>query len=70
MAVRDLALSRGASTLIFDPLLIQENPSDNTRDMSSESTYKKEKPLIEWWSNKALNYDGNPKEGRIVHGSD
>ena len=38
MAVRDLALSRGASTLIFDPLLIQENPSDNTRDMSSEST--------------------------------
>ena len=38
MAVRDLALSRGASTLIFDPLLIQENPSDNTRDMSSEAT--------------------------------
>ena len=38
MAVRDLALSRGASTLIFDPLLIHENPSDNTRDMSSEST--------------------------------
>ena len=38
MAVRDLALSRGASTLIFDPLLIQEHPNDNTRDMSSEST--------------------------------
>ena len=38
MAVRDLALSRGASTLIFDPLLIQENPADNTRQMDSEST--------------------------------
>jgi len=38
MAVRDLALSRGASTLIFDPLLIQEHLNDNTRDMESEST--------------------------------
>ena len=38
MAVRDLALSRGASTLVFDPLLIQEHPNDNTRDMNSEAT--------------------------------
>jgi len=38
MAVRDLAISRGASTLIFDPNLIIENPSDNYRDMNSAET--------------------------------
>jgi ParB family chromosome partitioning protein len=38
MAVRDLAISRGASTLIFDPNIIIEVPEYNTRDMESEST--------------------------------
>lgn len=38
MAIRDLAISRGASTLIFDPRTILENPQDNTREMESEST--------------------------------
>lgn len=38
MATRDLALSRGASTLIFDPCIIKENPSDNTRQMDSLDT--------------------------------
>lgn len=38
MAVRDLALSRGASTLIFDPNLIHEHPTDNTRDMNHPDT--------------------------------
>src|SRR3990167_10992737 len=38
MAVRDLAISRGASTLIFDPSFIQENSCDNTRDMDSLDT--------------------------------
>ena len=38
MAVRDLAISRGASTLIFDPNLIIEHPSDNYRDMDSPDT--------------------------------
>jgi len=38
MAIRDLAISRGASTLIFDPLVIQERSGYNTRDMESEST--------------------------------
>jgi hypothetical protein len=38
MAVRDLAISRGASTLIFDPNLIIEKPSDNYRDMDSPET--------------------------------
>lgn len=33
MAVRDLAISRGASTLIFDPNLIIEHPTDNYRNM-------------------------------------
>ena len=36
--VRDLAVSRGASTLIFDPHIIIEDPLYNTRDMNSEST--------------------------------
>ena len=38
MAVRDLAISRGASVLMFDPNTICENPQDNTRDMQSAST--------------------------------
>jgi len=38
MAIRDQAISRGASTLIFDPNQIQELPEYNTRDMNSEST--------------------------------
>ena len=38
MAIRDLAISRGASTLIFDPTIIQESSEYNTRDMNSEST--------------------------------
>ena len=38
MAVRDLAISRGASTLIFNPNIIEEVPEYNTRDMESEAT--------------------------------
>jgi predicted transcriptional regulator len=38
MAIRDLAASRGASTLIFDPKNILELAENNTRDMESPST--------------------------------
>jgi len=38
MAVRDLAISRGASILIFDPHKLEEIPEYNTRDMNSAST--------------------------------
>lgn len=38
MALRDQAISRGVSTLIFDPRQIEEIPEFNTRDMDSQST--------------------------------
>jgi len=37
MAVRDLG-RRGPSTIVLDPNIIQENPTDNTRDMDSLET--------------------------------
>lgn len=38
MALRDQAISRGVSTLIFDPRQIEEIPEFNTRDMDSPAT--------------------------------
>jgi len=38
MALRDLAISRGTTTVLFDPHIIRENPLFNTRDMNSPET--------------------------------